>query len=197
MNKLPGTITNIQQSGAILLGYDTFQKMRIKHRWDAINEETNAIDNARWEKTEHVPFRFENSDTKMQLLVRSRYLLFKSAEKWSPSQKTRAKILFTQYPDIHKAFSLTHSLRLIFSLTKVKGVAYTKLAKWYNDVTDSGFKAFNTISATIYKHYQQILHFIDNRSTHASAESFNAKLKAFRTSLRGIRDISFFLFRVA
>lgn len=179
------------------LAYDALQEMRIKHRWDAINEETNAIDNARWEKTEYVPFRFENGDTKKQLLARSRYLLFKSADKWSDTQKARAQILFAQYPDIKQAFSLTHALRLIFSLTKDKGVAYTKLAKWYNQVTDSGFNAFNTISATIYTHYKEILNFFDNRSTNASAESFNAKLKAFRTSLRGVRDVNFFLFRVA
>lgn len=179
------------------LAYDALQEMRIAHRWDAINEETNAIDNARWEKTEYVPLRFDNGDTKKQLLARSRYLLFKSPDKWSQSQKQRAKILFAQYPDIHKAFSLTHQLRLIFSLTKNKPVAYTKLAKWYNDVTDSGFKAFNTISATIYTHYKEILNFFDNRSTNASAESFNAKLKAFRAALRGVTDTNFFLFRVA
>jgi len=179
------------------LAYDALQEIRIKHRWDAINEETNAIDNARWNKSEYVPFRFENGDTIKQLLARSRYLLFKSPEKWTVSQKTRAKILFAQYPDIHKAFSLTHSLRLIFSLTKDKRVAYTKLAKWYNDVTDSGFDAFNTISATIYTHYKEILNFFDNRSTNASAESFNAKLKAFRATVRGVNDSTFFLFRVA
>lgn len=179
------------------LAYDALQEMRIAHRWDAINEETNAIDNARWEKTEYVPLRFDNGDTKKQLLARSRYLLFKSPDKWSQSQKQRAKILFAQYPDIHKAFSLTHQLRLIFSLTKNKPVAYTKLAKWYNDVTESGFTAFNTISATIYTHYKEILNFFDNRSTNASAESFNAKLKAFRAALRGVTDTNFFLFRVA
>jgi transposase len=178
------------------LAYDALQEMRIAHRWDAINEETNAIDNARWNKEEYVPFRFDNGDTKKQLLARSRYLLFKSAEKWSPSQKQRAKILFAQYPDIHKAFNLTHALRLIFSKTKGKEVGYTKLAHWYNQVTESGFKAFNTISATIYSHYQEILNFFDNRSTNASAESFNAKIKAFRSVLRGVRDVTFFLFRL-
>lgn len=179
------------------LAYDALQEMRIKHRWGAIDEETNAIDNARWEKTEYVPFRFDNGDTKKQLLARSRYLLFKSPDKWSNTQKIRAKILFAQYPDIKQAFSLTHSLRMIFSHTKDKGIAFTKLARWYNDATESGFKAFNTISATIYTHYLEILNFFENRSTNASAESFNAKLKAFRTSLRGVRDITFFLFRVA
>ncbi|MGD9931945.1 MAG: transposase [Mangrovibacterium sp.] len=75
--------------------------------------------------------------------------------------------------------------------------AYTKLAKWYNQVTDSGFESFNTISATIYTHYQEILNFFDNRSTNASAESFNAKLKDFRAVLRGVSDVKYFLFRVA
>lgn len=179
------------------LAYDALQEMRIKHRWEAIDEETNAMDNARWEKKEYVPLRFENGDTKKQLLARSRYLLFKSPDKWSKTQKVRAKILFAQYPDIKQAFSLTHSLRMIFSHTKDKGIAFTKLARWYNDVAESGFKAFNTISATIYSHYREILNFFQNRATNASAESFNAKLKSFRASLRGVRDINFFLFRVA
>ncbi|MDA3928068.1 MAG: transposase, partial [Prolixibacteraceae bacterium] len=56
---------------------------------------------------------------------------------------------------------------------------------------------FNTISATFYSHYPEILNFFDNRSTNASAESFNAKLKALRAALRGVVDIEFFLFRVA
>ena len=179
------------------LAYDALQEMRIAHRWDAINEETNALENAKCDKIPYIPFRFDNGDTKKQLLARSRYLLFKSAEKWTPGQKQRAKILFAQYPDIKKAFDLTHQLRLIFSKTKDKGVAYTKLARWYNDVTESGFKSFNTISATIYSHYINILNFFNNRSTNASAESFNAKLKNFRSILRGVTDISFFLYRVA
>lgn len=179
------------------LAYDALQEMRIAHRWDAINEETNNIANARQDNKQYVAPVLSNGDTKKQLLARSRYLLFKSGEKWTEKQKARAKILFELYPDIKKAYSLTHSLRMIFSTTKVKGVAYTKLAKWFNDVTDSGFKAFNTISATIYTHYQNILNFFDNRSTNASAESFNAKLKAFRATQRGVTDMAFFLFRVS
>ena len=33
--------------------------------------------------------------------------------------------------------------------------------------------------------------------TNASAESFNAKIKAFRTQFRGVGDIRFFMFRLA
>jgi len=178
------------------LAYDALQEMRIAHRWDAINEETNAIENAKSDNLKYIPEVFENGDTLKQLLARSRYLLFKSREKWTQKQKARAKILFEKYPDIKKAYNLTHSLRMIFSHTKTKGIAYTKLAHWFNDITESGYKSFNTISATIYSHYPEILNFFDNRSTNASAESFNAKIKAFRTTQRGVTDIAFFLFRL-
>jgi transposase len=179
------------------LANDALQEMRIQHRWDAINEATNGMENARLNHKEYVPKLLTNGDTKKQLLARSRYLLFKSAEKWTTKQKERASVLFEMYPDIKKAYGLTHSLSMIFTKTKEKGAAYTKLAKWFNDITDSGFKSFNTISATIYSNYPEILNFFDNRSTNASAESFNAKLKAFRSTLRGVNDTCFFLYRVA
>jgi len=179
------------------LAYDALQQMRIDHRWDAINEETEAIENAKLNNKIYKAPTLSNGDTAKQLLARSRYLLFKSGEKWTVKQKVRANILFELYPDIKKAYSLTHSLRMIFSTIKHKGVAYTKLAKWFNDVTDSEFKSFNTISATVYAHYPNILNFFDNRSTNASAESFNAKIKAFRATQRGVTDIPFFLFRLA
>lgn len=179
------------------LAYDALQEMRIAHRWDAINEATNDKENAKLNNQKYTPKLLPNGDTKKQLLARSRYLLFKSAEKWTAKQKVRAEILFAMYPDLKKAYSLTHSLRMIFTHTKVKGVAYTNLARWFNEVTDADFKSFNTISATVYSHYPEILNFFDNRSTNASAESFNAKLKAFRATLRGVSDTRFFLFRVA
>lgn len=179
------------------LAYDAVQEIRIAHRWDIINKENDAIFEAKEAGKTYKAFTFSNGDTERQLLARSRYLLFKSTDKWTPKQKKRAKILFKHFPDIKKAYSLTHSLRMIYSKTTEKGVAYTKLARWYNDVAESEFKSFNTIAATIYTHYPNILNFFDERSTNASAESFNAKLKAFRATQRGVNDISFFMFRVA
>jgi transposase len=179
------------------LAYDALQEMRIAHRWDAINEETDAMEEAKLSGKKYVPQILENGDSKKQLLARSRYLLFKSAEKWTEKQKHRAKILFELYPDIKKAYSLTHSLRMIFSKNSIKDAARLSLARWYNQVADAEFKSFNTIAATVYEHHNEILNFFINRSTNASAESFNAKIKAFRASLKGIIDMKFFLFRVA
>lgn len=121
---------------------------------------------------------------------------FKSADKWTESQRQRAEVLFETYPDLKEAYSLTHSLRMIFSKNTVKDAARLSLARWYNKVDDSGFKSFNVIAATLYEHYDEVLNFFVNRATNAFAESFNAKIKAFRAALRGVTDIKFFLFRL-
>ena len=192
----PKAIRVIDRFHVQKLALDALQEMRIAHRWDAINEETNAKEEAKLSETKYQPVLFRNGDTAKQLLARSRYLLFKSPEKWTESQKLRAEILFEQYPDLHQAHSLTHSLRMIYAKNTIKDAARLSLARWYNKVGESGFKSFNTIAGTIYEHYEEILNFFVNRSTNASAESFNAKIKAFRASLRGVVDIKFFLFRL-
>jgi transposase len=192
----PNAIRVIDRFHVQKLAYDALQEMRIAHRWDAINEETDAIEEAKLSGEKYIPQTLQNGDSKKQLLARSRYLLFKSAEKWTEKQKQRAKLLFELYPDIKKAYSLTHSLRMIFSKNSVKDAARLSLARWYNQVAESEFKSFNTIAATVYEHYEEILNFFINRATNASAESFNAKIKNFRDSLRGVSDIKFFLFRL-
>lgn len=170
------------------LANEAVQELRIAHRWKAIEEESKAIKKAKKTGEKYSAPVFENGDTKKQLLARSRYLLFKSPHKWSEGQKERAKILFKNFPDIKKAHDLALGLNRIFSKTKEKSIAYTKLAQWYKDVEEAGFKSFNTIASTIYTHYQGILNYFDRRSTNASAESFNAKIKAFRSVFRGVRD---------
>ena len=99
------------------LAFDALQEMRISHRWDAINEETDAKENAKLDDSDYIPGIFDNGDTRKQLLARSRYLLFKSPDKWSESQKARAKILFREYPDLKQGYSLTHSLRMFTTRT--------------------------------------------------------------------------------
>jgi len=179
------------------LACDAVQEMRIKLRWDAIQEANDEMENARLMGTPYTPVRYENGDTKKELLARGRYLLFKSADKWTNSQKIRAKILFREFPQIEKAYSLSHSLRMTFAKNTIKDAARLSMARWYNKVEEAGFHSFNVIAATFYEHYDDILNFYNNRSSNAAAESFNAKIKSFRASLRGIVDEKFFLFRLA
>lgn len=179
------------------LAYDAVQEARIKYRWEALDAESKLIEQARNNKHSYQPEVFSNGDTLKQLLARSRYLLFKHRSKWTLSQKERADLLFPRYPELLKAYELAIRLGNIFTICKSKQVAFKRLAIWYNDVEDAGIAAFKTVARSVQQHYESILNFFDNRSTNASAESFNAKVKAFRATLRGVRDTSFFLFRLA
>lgn len=178
------------------LALEAVQEMRIAHRWEALKSEHERKLHMR-DTGELIPQEtFSNGDTRPQLLVRSRYLLFKSAEKWTPSQKERSKILFEQYPDLERAYWLTHRLRMIYAETPRRSLANTRLAKWYLDVENSGFNAFKVIAATLRDRETEIINFFDNRATNAAAESFNSKIKTFRAQLRGVSDINYFLFRL-
>ena len=184
------------------LALEALQEMRIDFRWDAIHEENKLMTEyrvalKRGEDVEpYEPPVYANGDTRKQLLARSRYLLFKSREKWTESQKARAKILFDMYPDLEAAYELTDELRRIYSSTKKKTVAYTKLAQWYRHVEEAGYDSFQVVKETVYENYLDILNFFENRSTNASAESFNSKIKNFRAQLRGVSDVKYFLFRL-
>lgn len=178
------------------LALEALQDVRIKYRWDAIDIENEQIKQARANNKTFTPKQFSNGDTRKQLLAKSRYLLYKAPSNWTENQSERSRILFDQYPDIKIAFDLVQGLRNIFNTATSIEVAYTKLAHWYKDVENTGLRAFNTIANTITLNYRSILNYFINRSTNASAESFNAKIKAFRAQFRGVKNVEFFLYRL-
>jgi len=193
----PNAIQVIDRFHVQKLAFEAVQEIRIKYRWEAIEQENKEIELARELKKRYVPQVFGNGDTLRQLLARSRYLLFKQRSKWTYSQKQRAELLFERYPLLEKAYDLSIDLGRIYSKTKEKGVALTKLAQWYDKVEKACIKSFAVTAKSIQENYSSILQFFTNRSTNASAESFNAKIKAFRAQFRGVNNIPYFLFRLS
>lgn len=102
------------------LACEAVQELRVAHRWEALQQNSIEMEECKHSGIHYVPFRFSNGDTRPELLIRSRYLLFKSADKWTERQKERARILFDEYPDIKIAYGLSHSLRIIFSKTLLR-----------------------------------------------------------------------------
>jgi len=178
---------------------EVVQEIRIALRKKAIKEESKAILRARRNKRKKVyhPPTYENGDTKKQLFARSRFLLFKSAGKWTDSQRARATILFEEFPKLHHAYNLSMSFRSWYESNTSKEQAKVKLQQWYKKVEEENIEPFLVAAQSIKAYEDTILNYFNNRSTNASAESFNAKLKGFRALVRGVRDINFFLFRVS
>lgn len=144
------------------------------------------------------PPRFDNGDTAIELLTRSRYFITQSRDKWTDTQKTRAQILFREYPDILVAYNIVNNLRAIFKNKKLTPeTARDELNDWYEEVGKSGLKSLIGAADTIQSREEHVLNYFRNFHTNASAESLNSKIKGFRSMLRGVSDLPFFMYRVA
>lgn len=175
---------------------EVVQEVRMSFRREALKEENKKLKEAKKNKVRYIPTTYSNGDTKKQLLARSRYLLFKPKSKWHGSQKERADILFKEFPKIEKAYKLSMMFRNCYESSKDEIEAKEKFDNWYEKVEESKLEEFAIPSDTIQAHEDTILNYFVNRSTNASAESFNAKLKNFRSLVRGVTDKKFFLYRI-
>ena len=178
------------------LYYDALDDMRIAYRWMARDRENKEMKEAKAKNETYKPFRYSNGDTRKQLLARAKFILTKHKSKWTESQRLRAEIIFENYPELKKAYDLAMELTDIYNARSIKDAARLKLARWFNKVEKLGVDNFYTVIDTFKNHYDTILNFFVNRATNANAESFNAKVKAFRAQFRGVTDIPFFLYRL-
>ena len=194
-NSFVNSTSVIDRFHVVRLVMDAMQHLRVKLRWKAIEEENTAIKQAKEKGEKYHPHVLANGDTLKELLVRSRYLLYKFEDDWTITQSKRATILFEKYPTLKSVYELTLSFRGIYKNIS-KSQATTQFNEWKEKVTAMKIDEFNTVLNSIEYHLDNILNFFDNRSTNANAESFNSKIKGFRANLRGVSDVKFFLFRL-
>lgn len=83
----PNAVQVIDRFHVQKLAFEAVQDIRIKYRWEAMDQENKEIELSREVKKKYVPQVLENGDTLRQLLARSRHLLFKQRSKWTYSQK--------------------------------------------------------------------------------------------------------------
>ncbi len=171
---------------------DAVQTIRVHHRWEAIDQENEAVAKAKELGIKYSPKIFSNGDTKKQLLARSKHFLFKSQDKWTDTQKTRAKILFVKYPLIVTAYKFYIQFKNCYIYNNNK----YNFTEWIKSAYKSGIKEIISAANTIERHLSGIENYFINREANAAIEGFHAKLKLFRQRIRGINDKNFFFFRI-
>ena len=179
----------------VKLAMEALQHLRIKQRWDELDKENKAIEQAKKEGRKYKPVQLYNGDTPKQLLARSRYIIAKKPNDWTENQKQRATLLFQIYPHLETAYKHTMEFRSIYENTD-KLMASERFNRWIEDTFEEKLETFYTTAKTVKANFENILNFFNNRNTNANAESFNAKIKLFRANLRGVTDTTFFLFRL-
>lgn len=188
---------------------EAIDQMRVRLRWQVLEEENKSLKEHRerrksaksrterealghWE-----PCRMANGETLPQVMARSRHVILKHESRWNEQQKRRAEVLFEHFPKLKEAYRLSMRLTELFNRKSTPAQARLNLARWYNELETFGENEFARVLETFENHNETIINYFERRLTNASAESFNAKIKAFRAQFRGVGDIRFFMFRLA
>lgn len=80
--------------------------------------------------------------------------------------------------------------------TLTKETAREKLHSWYKTVNRCTIREVKSARDAIKSREDNVLNYFIARSSNASAESLNSKLKGFRAQLRSVSDLPFFMYRI-
>lgn len=193
------------------------QDVRIRFRQEALTKERERIEahkseeaekrnlakqNGETYKTKKYPpaKKYNNGETIMEILARSRYLLFKFRRQWTPSQIERAEILFREFPEIEKAYNLICSFRSFYNCSFGKKAnvnnAKKKLDKWIRKAGCCNIIEIENFISTVQNNKQKILNYFKSGETNAYAESLNNRIQRFVMQNYGIKNREFFHYRL-
>ena len=141
----------------------------------------------------------QNRETFLELLARSRFLLYKFSHQWTDTQKRRATALFVHFPEIQKAYQLACDFRIWYrkeNIYKPKPLIISRLKQWYQDVQDADVDEILNFKSSVERNQLAITNYFSNGHTNAIAENMNGKIQQFISANKGTRDIDFFYFKV-
>lgn len=168
---------------------------------EKLRKEQCEIEGKRYKKKKFVydQPKTENGETPMELLARSRFLLFKYQDQWTPSQAQRATVLFKLYPEIEMAYKLSSQFRDWYKKENIGTHPDTiglKLNEWYRNVEKADIEEMLNFKSLVERNEAIIRRYFEKGHTNAIAENINSKIKRFIMINQGTRDREFFYFRV-
>jgi transposase len=196
---------------------DATQDVRIRYRQELLTnkrlkfEAHKAIEKERKEKCKSrneifKPKNFSykeatasNGESYLELLARSRFLLYKYEADWTNNQSIRAKSLFEKYPQIEQSYRLSCTFRDWYKKDNIgvdKEIMQERLQQWYQNVEKTDITEMMNFKSLVERHQTMIINYFENGYTNAIAENINSKIQRFIASNQGTRDREFFYFRL-
>lgn len=193
---------------------ESVQELRIRHKQEALSAQRKEEKEHRqsYQKNKHnlcpkgeklrkknIPKRLENGETKPEFLSRCNYLLYKKSHQWTERQRNRAKLLFTHYPEIEKAYEYILEFRNWYDPAINKSNFMNKekqLWTWIYDVETCKIDELLNFRNTVENNADYILNYYKQYATNAIAESTNAKIQGYIRDNKGTRDLDFFHYRL-
>jgi len=171
---------------------DALQQVRKQLKTQYINQETILVKSYTDEQQTHWSY--------IELLERSRYILFKMQDEWEEDELEIMQQLFYRFPILETAYRLTQKLRLWYqgkNIGKSMDKIEQELYNWCDEVNQSKIAAFRGVRKMIEKHQDDIVNYFKEGQTNAKAENMNGKIQRFLANNFGIKDRDFFMYRIA
>lgn len=179
----------------------------IVHLLNALNQvrkqlKTQCLTNPQTHLTQITEYdtKQERFWTDIELLERSRYILYKMQLDWDEDEIEIMNHLFSIFPVLKSAYELTQKLRLWYNGKNIgKNIISIEreLFDWYYEVEQSKITALCGVSKMIEKHQNDIINYFKEGQTNAKAENMNSKIQRFLLNNYGIKDRDFFFYRLA
>jgi transposase len=171
------------------------------HRLRLKQEETAKLPITKKERRQYEKqTKLINGESRIEMLTRSRYLLFKRPENHSASQQKRAKLLFETFPQLKTTYDLTLQIRQWLdksNIGKYEWQIEQQLIHWYDCAEQARLPEIENLIRLIGNHEPTIINYFRSGKTNAKAETMNGKIQRFITANYGVRDKDFFFYRLA
>ena len=198
-------VTDACQDVRVRLRQDILREKRLKHQQHKKLQKQRREDCQTYGK-EYVSEKFKyqeqvlsNGETVLEALARSRYLLFKYADRWTLSQQNRANALFAKFPEIKKVYDRCCEFRnwmkkenIGQNISKLKN----ELKEWRQKVEHDDVDEMLNFRSLIERNMIAVLNYFRFGATNAIAENINSQIQRFIMINQGVRDREFFYFRV-
>jgi transposase len=171
---------------------DALQQVRKQLKTQYLNQENILAQSDTAEQQIHWSY--------IELLERSRYILFKMQPEWEEDEREMMQQLFNRFPVLETAYQLTQKLRLWYNgknIGKSMDRLEQELYNWCDEVNQSKLPAFRGVRKMIEKHQDDIMNYFKEGQTNAKAENMNGKIQRFLANNFGIKDRDFFMYRIA
>jgi len=153
----------IDKFHVIKLVLEALESQRIKYRWMVIDLENERLKHCKHYNFSNKVKRYSNGDTEKQLLSRSKYILFKTPDKWTEKQQVRAHILFKNYPRLKYLYEHSLVFRNIYK-QRDKSKAQFYLQQWIEKSYALKEDVFRTSATSIARYMEPIIFQFKNQA---------------------------------
>ena len=167
----------------------------IKHLMDALNTVRLEL-KKKLKASKTIKPDNPNGWTDVQLVEKTKYLLYKAEHKLSEEEKIWLEKVLSLNDELKQAYQITNQLRDWYHSKNVgqkPGLQLHALKEWIAGA--SKIDAFQLVVNLLEKHRDKILAYFTKGQTSARAENLNGRIQRFIIANYGTRDPNFFYYR--